>query len=260
MNIPSFTAQASLYRTSNRYRSSGGDFGCSIAVESVVAPYIPELSPMDTVVLAYFPGPGTRHDCNDCLGGVAKALIICGGTAAISAAAVCATTGWFTFGLSCAGAAAAYGAALIGCNAAALVATGICAATTCCPKLCGVPNPFDPGSGCCDSDETCVDQNDPNSRHGCCPVGRDCGSVCCAPGEKCCGEICCPLNYYCVDNRTCSEYPGTFANTYPPTPPDNGCYFFAGGSPCGSKCCYGGLQCCGVYENGQPICKKSCVH
>ena len=52
MNMPQFTAQASLYRTSNRYRSSAADFGGSIADQSVIA--------------AYIPGPRTQEKCSGC--------------------------------------------------------------------------------------------------------------------------------------------------------------------------------------------------
>ena len=44
----------------------------------------------------------------------------------------------------------------------------------CCPTPCGVPNPFDPGSNCCDHGEHCVSPGDPNSRQGCCPVPKAC--------------------------------------------------------------------------------------
>jgi hypothetical protein len=30
--------------------------------------------------------------------------------------------------------------------------------------------------------------------------------------------------------------------------------------PCGSKCCPPGLECCGLFSNGQPDCKMSCLH
>jgi hypothetical protein len=49
MNIPAFTAQASLYRTSNRYRSSGREAGNLWSGESVVP--------------AYYPGPAGEAAC-----------------------------------------------------------------------------------------------------------------------------------------------------------------------------------------------------
>ena len=106
----------------------------------------------------------------------------------------------------------ALAAALAACDAAALIATGVCAATTCCPKLCGVPNPLDRGSGCCDAGESCVDQGDPNSRRGCRPSDQQvCSGKCCAKGETCCGGTCCPAGNHC----------------------------------CGSSCCSSGIPCCG---------------
>ena len=53
MSIPEFTAQASLYRTSNRYRSSGSEFS--------------GLPPTQSVVAAYYPGRSTQYRCNKCL-------------------------------------------------------------------------------------------------------------------------------------------------------------------------------------------------
>src|SRR5438270_3404954 len=52
MNIPQFTGQASLYRTTNRYHSSATDFSGSPSDRSVVA--------------AYMPGPHTQERCSGC--------------------------------------------------------------------------------------------------------------------------------------------------------------------------------------------------
>lgn len=254
MNIPAFTAQATLYRARNHYRSSVADFGGLTADQSVVA--------------AYIPGSDTQQRCSDCLQTYEVLRGICLVKTGWMVASSCGLTGLFTLGLGCAAAIALGATQAASCEAQYLIGEGICHipggagsfSGRCCPKVCGIHTPEIAGSGCCDHGETCkgLGMRD-NTRDGCCPVGRDCGSVCCAPGEKCCGEICCPSNYYCLDSRSCSENPGTFANTPPPTPPDSGCYFFAGGSPCGSKCCYGGLQCCGVDKTGQPICQESCL-
>jgi hypothetical protein len=119
----------------------------------------------------------------------------------------------------------AYGVCMIGVfwfpPAAAICASGLAtcegialtpgAPSKCCPKLCQL-EPFDqPGGGCCDSDEHCVDIDDPNSRHGCCPSDQSvCAGKCCAQGESCCGDTCCPPNYFCRDGGFCSEFPSDF--------------------------------------------------
>jgi hypothetical protein len=187
MNIPAFTAQASLYRTSNSYRSSALNFGGS--------------SPAQPVVLAYMPGPGTQAKCSTCLSHCAKNLAICSGIAAAPLAAC-------VFPPACLAAAAVAGAALAGCDFTSLGCIADCTWNDCCPKACGTPNPFDPGAGCCDDNEQCVDRYDPNSRQGCCPSDQTvCASKCCALGESCCGDTCCPPHYYCLDGGFCSEFP-----------------------------------------------------
>jgi hypothetical protein len=253
MNLPTFSAQASLYRATNRYRSPVAGFGGVATDRSVVA--------------AYMPGPQTQQRCSDCLHPYRVARDICRAKTAWMVGSYCGLTGIFTLGTGCAAAIALGAQQIAGCEEGYAVGFGICHipggagdfSGRCCPKVCGVHTPGVPGSGCCDHGETCqgIGMRE-NTREGCCPVGRDCGSVCCAPGEKCCGEVCCPSTHYCLNN-TCSEHPGTFPNTPPPAPRESPCYFFAGGSPCGSKCCYGGMQCCGVDPKGEPICQWSCV-
>jgi hypothetical protein len=250
MNIPAFTAEASLYRTSNRYFSSMANLGDSLANQSVVA--------------AYIPGPESQTACDHCLHNYKVLRDICLAKTAVMWAEAC--IGSLGFGCGAATAWAYQEAAA--CEEGYLIGYGVChipgglgeLSGPCCPKVCGVPTPGSAGSGCCDHGETCKGLGmRENTRDGCCPVGQDCGSVCCAPDEKCCGEVCCPKNYYCLDSRSCSENPGTFVNTTPPPQPESNCEFFEGGSRCGSKCCYGGLHCCGVDKNGQPICKSSCI-
>lgn len=227
MNLPAFTAQASLYKTSNRYRSSGVELGGSIPDQSVVA--------------AYFPGPETQVKCNRCseiaLRNFAGCLVI-GGISCIASG---------PFYPICAG------AALAACDLGLLSQQAVCAYDDCCPKICGTPNPFDPGAGCCDANEQCVDRYDPNSRQGCCPSDQSvCGGKCCAIGERCCGDTCCPPNSSCYEG-VCGGYPPFVTPGTPPPPePVNNCIF--GGNPCGSKCCPIGTMCCGVF-NGQPDCK-----
>ena len=249
MNMPAFSAQASLYRTSNHYRSSVADVGGLATDQSVVA--------------AYIPGPDTQQRCSDCLHPYKVLRNICLAKTAFMVVEACVGS----LGFGCGGAIAWGYQEVAACEEGYLIGYGVChipgglgeVSGPCCPKVCGVTTPLSAGSGCCDHGETCKGLGmRENTRDGCCPVGRDCGSVCCAPGEKCCGEICCPSNYFCLDNHTCSDA-GSFPNTPPPPPPGSACYLFEGGSPCGSKCCYGGLQCCGVAKNGHPICQTSCV-
>lgn len=254
MNMPGFTAHASLYRGSNHYRSCVANFDGGTADHAVVA--------------AYIPGSDTQQRCNDCLHPYRVTRDICLAKTAWMVVSACGLTGILTLGGGCAAAIAMGYHQAASCEAGYLAGFGICHipggagsfSGPCCPKVCGIHTPGVKGSGCCDHGETCKGLGArQNTRDGCCPVGRDCGSMCCAQDEKCCGEICCPINHYCLDNNTCSEHPGTFPITPPPTPPESACYLFAGGSPCGSKCCYGGLQCCGVDNTGQPICKASCI-
>lgn len=249
MNIPEFTGQASLYRTSNRYSSSGYGSAWSKSAEGIQP--------------AYIPGPATRHDCGICTGICDKGAEICGAGVAAYVATICIGT----LGFGCAGAAAAGAAVLAECAEAYAGCIGLCNVPSwvpvlggnCCPKICGPPNPLEgSGSGCCDLGEACVDQHDPNSRQGCCPSGQIvCGGKCCAQGDFCCGDTCCPTGYFCLDGGQCTASPPfTPPGSSPPKPPVNNCLF--GGAPCGNKCCPPGLQCCGVF-NGQPDCKTSCL-
>ncbi len=238
MNIPEFTAEASLYSSINNYRSSVSELVGSS----------PEL-----VVAAYFPGAATQAKCNRCSEIALRNYGVC----------------LFVGGIGCIASGPFYpicaGGVLAGCNLGLLGAQALCTYDDCCPKICGTPNPFDPGEGCCDQNETCVDRYDLNSRQGCCPSDQSvCAGKCCAKGDSCCGDTCCPPNYFCRDGGFCSQYPTDLLppkGQPTPTPPqqESGCYLFEGGSPCGSRCCYGGLQCCGVDINGQPDCKVTCV-
>lgn len=250
MSIPQFTAQASLYTTSNRYNFSIPAYSGSTSESSIVP--------------AYIPGPATRRDCSVCTGICDKGAAICGVGAATYAAAVCAAT----LGVGCGAAVAAAAAVLAECAEAYAGCIGLCnipgwvpvVGGYCCPKICGPPNPLEgSGSGCCDLGEACVDQDDPNSRQGCCPSGQlVCGGKCCAKGDSCCGDTCCPPGYYCLDGGNCVEYP-PFAppGSNPPPPPVNNCIF--GGAPCGPKCCAPGLQCCSYSAQFGADCRTSCL-
>jgi hypothetical protein len=212
MNLPGFTADASAYRSKNPYRlfASASPGSCGGGASS-----------SGTIVAAYFPGPDTQARCSNCLGDCASALADC------SAAASAPLLGCL-FPPACAAAIAAAAYAQEGCNATSLACQAYCEAFVCCPKPCGIPNPFNPGEGCCDAGEHCVDQNDPNSRNGCCPSDRSvCGNSCCAPGEFCCGNSCCPPGQPCTDGA-CGVYPpiippGTPPPGPAPPPPPGGC-------------------------------------
>ncbi len=246
MSIPEFTAQISLYRTNNRYRFSSANLNDSVSPQSVIA--------------AYFPGPETQAACDNCLDGCAQTLAQC---SLIAGAPLLACI----FPPLCPGAAAVAGAALAACDLNSLACIGRCQALHCCPKACGTPNPLDPGEGCCDKNEQCVDRFDSNSRQGCCPSGQSvCDGKCCAEGERCCGDTCCPPNYFCRDGGFCSEFPSDFPHTPPPRPPAHSCT--PGATPCGfpdssgviRTCCPPGLQCCSYSAQFGPECKTSCLH
>lgn len=250
MNLPAFTAQASLYRTRNRY--------CGEALGTDTPP------PRQHIVPAYMPGPATMRDCGVCTGLCDKEMAGCAIVVAAGVSAVCIGT----LGFGCPAAVSAGEAILVACAEAYAACIGYCnipgwvpvVGGYCCPKICGTPNPLEgSGSGCCDLGEACVDQHDPNARQGCCPSGQAvCSGHCCASGERCCGDGCCPSHFHCLDGGICAEFPPFAApGASPPTPPENHCLF--GGAPCGTKCCPPGLACCGVF-NGQPDCKTSCLH
>jgi len=211
MNIPGFTAQASLYQTSRHYRASAS---------SVV-----DLHHSHFVTLAYHPTSHKR--CDDCL------------TDCLTSMA------WLSIG------------SVVG----SWVCAGRCAlGPQCCPKRCGEIDPGDlTGGGCCDADEQCVDESDPNSRSGCCPSGQSvCGGRCCGKGATCCGDECCPESWFC-DNGFCTQS-APFPSTPPPPPPPFPIVCAPDSDPCqrlatgGWFCCPPGLECC---DPG--ICRRWCV-
>lgn len=241
MSIPGFTAYASLYTTSNAYRSSA---------HAVASPQSTQM-----VTPAYFPSHATQAKCTHCSEIALRNFGICLGLGAVG----CIASG--PLYPLCAG------GVLASCNVALLGEQALCAVDDCCPKICGALDPFDPGAGCCDAGENCVDRYDPNSRQGCCPGDQAvCGGKCCAKGDTCCGETCCPASFFCREGGFCSEYPSDLLppnSAPPPNPPQNNCIF--GGEPCGSKCCPVGTVCCGVASNGQPDCRigtgtNACLH
>jgi hypothetical protein len=239
MNIPQFTAQASLYRTSNRYRSSVAKFDGSPFTQSV----IPALNDVDRANC-----DGCEQKCNNDYAVCARDAVI-GWTAGLLGCAfsgplypICASAASGAYAIAIGVCSGVFGACEISCNSPGR--------SSCCPVFCELGH-------CCSHGETCVP-------HGCCPSNQVvCGGECCGVGESCCGDTCCPPNYYCIDEGFCSEFPSAipFGNPPPPPPPPvSKCSDF-GLAPCGSHCCYAGLQCCGVDKfTGQPDCRTSCVH
>lgn len=226
--MPGFTAESSLRRSSRTYRTAWSG-SRSAGTGPVVVP-------------AYMPGPATQARCSDCMSGCAEDLVLCSASAAVLLAGCVIPP-------LCPAAAAAAGAVIAGCDANALRCNARCLATRCCPKVCGPTNPFEPGSGCCDSNEQCVSLTDPNARRGCCPAGQSvCGGACCAPGERCCGSTCCPPGWFCINN-VCTQYPSF--GEYVPTPPTRVPSVSATGmcppghTRCRNQCCLPGMRCCG---------------
>src|SRR4029453_5672863 len=103
MSIPEFTAEASLYRTTRQYSVLSSGFALSPSSEPIVP--------------AYYPGPGTQHDCYICESDCAKGAMICAASAAAEAIAGCV----FSLGFGCAGAVAAAGVIMEGCASAQLL-------------------------------------------------------------------------------------------------------------------------------------------
>lgn len=230
MNMPLFTAEASLYRTSGHYRSSGSE--CV------------DLRFGESIVPAYFPGSATREKCSDCFETCVETLLLCEG-AGLAACGVGCIWSLFAYGACFAG---CFGPWTAACSGAAVSCELYCATRKCCPKACEVPNPFNPGQGCCDSGEQCVDESDPNARGGCCPSGQSvCGGKCCLPGDICCGDACCPAGFNCQQGVCCPpDKPNVCSGICCAGPCDqNGVCCEAPGYMCGGKCCFG--ECC----NGQ---------
>lgn len=240
MTLPGFSAACSLYQGVGRYRPPERSLpGRAVA-------------PDPSVVPAYFPGPVSSGKCQAMIKGCLE-----------KSAALCAVTVPF------------FPPSIVGCAIEGFGCAGIALrpGSDCCPQVCDF-DPFNqPGGGCCDEGETCVDQGDPNSRSGCCPAGQSvCGGKCCGPGEKCCGASCCPGAANCCGDE-CGCQGGSICQdgvcTFPsfggggnPPPPDaisiprppTGCP--EGWKEClnATQCCAPGIKCCGSG------CSPSCVN
>lgn len=230
MKVPGFSAQASLYASSNQYRSSPAADGSALP---------------QSVVAAYIPGPQTQHDCSVCTDACAVPRDVCLAKVAVTVAEACVASLFFGCGaavalgyIQTASCYSAYEACLGYCN----IPGGLGPFSgPCCPKVCGPPNPLEgSGTGCCDHGEVCVGEDSPNSRDGCCPVGRFCG-----------GNTCCSPDHTCVEG-VCVGFAPFGNGSPPPPPPINNCIF--GGEPCGRKCCFGGFECCN--DPGGPTCRQ----
>lgn len=241
MNVPAFTADASLYKTSTHYF-----FSTSSASES---------TPTGSLVIAQ---AGERFaGCDACEVNCVWTNVKCEAAASAvyaGAAIGCAALIFPPAIAVCEGVAAGiYAAAIGGCYAW----NGECEVECwwpggpCCPVFCELGH-------CCSEGETCIP-------HGCCPNDQTiCNGTCCDKGWTCCGDTCCPPNYFCRDGGFCSEFPSDLLppkgapSATPPARPKRG-VICLNGTPCVDKCCAPGLQCCSVGK-GEVACLTNCLH
>ena len=245
MTIPQFTAGFSLYVSTRRYGHFQVGSSFRIPSESVIPAYVSpqpyghlqgrfdSALPSQSVIPAYYPSPETMKECWHCRDvSCQRDFGYCEFLADITCAA--------TLGIGCLPAHGLCWATLGLCEATCALPSPL---GDCCPHPCRVPDPFNPGDGCCDEGETCVDENDPNSRYGCCPSGRNvCGNNCCLPGDTCCGDACCTAGFNCCNGVCCAGVCDNNGNCCPG--PD----YICNGACCDalSKCCNG--VCC---DSGQ---------
>jgi hypothetical protein len=240
MNIPEFTAQASLYRTSRQYVTSASNGFESTPTRSVVAQNGERFAGCDACEVSC---NWTNVKCQASASAIyAIAAVGCGAIVFPPAVAVCegiaATVYAGAIGLCYAW----VGECLIEC----WVPGG-----KCCPVFCELGH-------CCSEGETCIP-------HGCCPNDQTiCNGECCAKGYSCCGDTCCPPHYYCLDGGFCSEFPSSipFGNPPPPPPPrrppPSVLCIRKEDTPCGNTCCPPGLECCYDRFTNTGVCKTSC--
>jgi hypothetical protein len=243
MNIPQFTAQTSLYRTSNRYRSSALDFGGSSPNQAVVpAQGCMPMAFMGAGVESY---QGQRElklyfflppRCND----VVNIMWATPGESWQQLefepfnddfGSCIPYNGNCTYSIG----------RRINANLGKpyLFAIQSCRTRFLSSSVCG------PWSA--------VAHYLPSGPDTCQDGHEYCGGNCCAAGESCCGDTCCPAGYSCIGGVCTTGFP----KTPPPPPPPNNCIF--GGAPCGPKCCQPGLECCNYSPEFGADCRKVCV-
>ena len=237
MNRPGFTAQASLYRTSNHYFTSA-PAGC-------------DATPTQSVMAQ----SGERFaNCDSCEKTCTWTNYKCQATASAAYAIVAGACVGFVFPPAVAACEAVAAGVYAGAIGACYAWWGECMTecwlpgNECCPVFCELGH-------CCSEGETCIPR-------GCCPNDRIvCNGQCCDVGETCCGGTCCPGHYYCLDGF-CSEFPSPLlppGNSQPPTPPPSRVRCRKGWKACGPICCPSDLQCCSV-GGGQVACMTNCLH
>jgi hypothetical protein len=207
--------------------------------------------------------------CNNCVDKCKTDAGVC--DAAVAVSCIAALFGY--------GACAAAGAA--GCSIGYEVCSGDCdkPGNACCPVGC-------PGDNCCNSGETCADQNVDPSHTICCPkLQVVCSGVCCAPGILQCNQgICCPSNQSvcggvcCEPGQACSTE-GICCTTFQPNVTPISCHGVCclkdevcriegiccppGVPLCKGVCCRSGQcdsngECCSLDVNGGKLCGEVC--
>jgi len=220
------------------------------------------------------PPPVGGDTCTNCTDGCNTEGIGC--DAVVAAGCVLAL---FGYGACVAAGAAACSAGYEECLNACDAAGGAC-----CPVSC-------PGGNCCDTGETCADQNvDPNHTICCPKLQVVCAGVCCASGilqcnqgiccpaaQSVCGGVCCPAGQTCSTEGICC--PITAPNAQPISchgiccvqgqvcRPEGICCpadaIVCNGTQGGPTCCQGGNcdsngNCCSPLHNGGELCGGSC--
>jgi hypothetical protein len=189
---------------------------------------------------AFYPWPSeaTQAICNSCMETCAETLGLCSAAAAAPLAGCVVPP-------ACPALIAAAASAQAACNIASVGCIATCTFGKCCPTACEVPNPFEPGNGCCDEGEGCVDVDDPNSRRGCCPPDQlVCGGRCCAKEERCCNGECC--QGACAPDGSCCAAPSGICGGSC-CPPFSSCCdgICCSGSCAGGICCQAPNRHCG---------------
>lgn len=227
--------------------------GTSTPAPIFARPQIPEPHPGHEAVRPFFSiSSGQQQACNDCTDNCEEQWGICQGLDAGGTVAACLLCP------PCCPVAVGVGAGASGiCDGDLATCVGLCIVPghACCPVFCSFS--LNPSEGCCDSGETCVQQNDPEARDGCCPNARTCSGRCCPPGDTCCGGDCCPSGQ-CQPGNVCCPPGQRICNG---TCCANGVCDSTGNccpSPshiCGGACCPPFNTCCvGTCCNSNDVC------